>query len=111
MRAALVAGVALALGSSAWAQPEAPPVNFTIAFIGDQGLGPDSQAVLGLIRAEGADAVLHSGDFDYQDSPAAWDARSPPSWGRTFPTSPRSGITTRARFTGRAATRPTSPPG
>ena len=75
MRAALVAGVALALGSSAWAQPEAPPVNFTIAFIGDQGLGPDSQAVLGLIRAEGADAVLHSGDFDYQDSPAAWDAQ------------------------------------
>ena len=84
-RAALLAGVALALGSSAWARPAATPVNFTIAFIGDQGLNPNSQAVLRLIRDEGADAVVHSGDFDYQDSPAAWDAQINAILGPNFP--------------------------
>jgi len=29
--------------------------------------------VLGLIGSEGADMVLHQGDFDYQDDPDAWD--------------------------------------
>ena len=48
-----------------------------IAFIGDQGYEPvgESQgprAVLQLIKDEGADAVMHQGDFDYQDDPAAW---------------------------------------
>ena len=47
--------------------------NLRVAFIGDQGLGPDSVAVLELIRDEGADFVIHSGDFDYVDDPDAWD--------------------------------------
>jgi hypothetical protein len=46
-----------------------------IAFIGDQGLGGDAEAVLELIRDEGADAVVHMGDFDYEDKPAAWNAQ------------------------------------
>src|ERR1700693_6345554 len=36
-----------------------------IAFIGDVGHGPNQQAVLQLIKSEGAQAVLHQGDFDY----------------------------------------------
>jgi hypothetical protein len=49
------------------------PANFKVAFIGDQGSGSDAEAVLSLIKSEGAHAVLHQGDFDYQDDPAAWD--------------------------------------
>ena len=61
------------------------PPNLTIAFIGDQGLGTTSLAVLNLIRSEGADAVVHSGDFDYADNPAAWDAQINAVLGPDFP--------------------------
>ena len=36
-----------------------------IAFLADQGLGADAEAVLGIVKAEGAAAVVHAGDFDY----------------------------------------------
>src|SRR5439155_928271 len=85
MRALLASCVALAFGSLVWAEPGAPPVDFKIAFIGDQGLGPNAQAVLTLIRDEGASAVLHSGDFDYTDSPAAWDDQINGVLGANFP--------------------------
>src|SRR5260370_1359126 len=49
------------------------PANFKIAFIGDQGGGQNAVAVLNLINLEGANAVLHSGDLDYADNPAAWE--------------------------------------
>ena len=50
------------------------PPGFKVAFIGDQGLGSsDSIPVLELILNEGADMVLHQGDFDYNDDPDAWD--------------------------------------
>ena len=44
-----------------------------VAFIADQGLGPNAIAVLNLIKDEGAQMVLHQGDFDYKDDPDAWD--------------------------------------
>ena len=66
--------LAIASPSSTLA-PELPPPEFTIAFLGDQGLGGDAEAVLRLIRDEGADAVMHLGDFDYHDDPASWDAQ------------------------------------
>src|SRR5579863_9978232 len=43
----------------------ATDANLKIAFIGDTGHGPSQQAVLSLIKSEGAEAVLHQGDFDY----------------------------------------------
>ena len=52
-----------------------PPPNFKVAFIGDQGLGPNSVSVLQLIKNEGAQMVLHQGDFDYTNNPNAWDAQ------------------------------------
>ena len=44
-----------------------------VAFVGDQGLGPNAIAVLELIKDEGAQMVLHQGDFDYKDDPGKWD--------------------------------------
>ena len=64
---------------------EAPPANFKIAFIGDQGLGPNAVAVLNLIKQEGAQAVMHSGDLDYVDDPAAWEAQINSVLGANFP--------------------------
>ena len=81
----LALGLALASGSVALGQGQAPPVNFTIAFIGDQGLGASAEAVLRLIQAEGAEAVIHSGDFDYADNPAAWDSQINAILGENFP--------------------------
>jgi predicted phosphodiesterase len=59
--------------------------NFKIAFIGDQGSGAETRAVLSLIKSEGADLVLHQGDFDYNDDPAAWDAQINDILGQNFP--------------------------
>lgn len=64
---------------------EAPPANLKIAFIGDQALGPNAVAVLNLIKAEGAQAVMHSGDLDYADNPAAWEAQINNVLGANFP--------------------------
>src|SRR5688572_28228852 len=82
---AIVLSLALAFASFAVAQDGTTPVNFKVAFIGDQGLGPDSEAVLQLIRSEGAAAVIHSGDFDYADNPAAWEAQIDAILGADFP--------------------------
>ena len=76
--------LAIASPSSTLA-PELPPPEFTIAFLGDQGLGGDAEAVLRLIRDEGADAVMHLGDFDYHDDPASWDAQIDAILGPGFP--------------------------
>ena len=80
----LVFSLASALAPAAQApDPVSPDV--TIAFFGDQGLGGDAEAVLALIRDEGADAVIHMGDFDYEDDPAAWDAQIDAFLGADFP--------------------------
>jgi hypothetical protein len=57
----------------------------TVAFLGDQGLGPDAEAVLQLVVDEGSDAVVLSGDFDYGDDPAAWAAMLDDVLGPDFP--------------------------
>src|ERR1051325_11490632 len=64
---------------------ESPPADFKIAFIGDQGLGPNAVAVLNLIKLEGAQVVMHSGDLDYSDNPAAWEAQINSVLGANFP--------------------------
>lgn len=72
-----------------WAQTPTPlsetPPNFKIAFIGDQGLGKDAKAVLRLIKSEGAQAVLHQGDLDSENNPAAWDTQINNILGADFP--------------------------
>jgi len=50
------------------------PPGYKVAFISDQGLGvSDSEAVLNVIKNEGADMVIHAGDYDYRDDPDRWD--------------------------------------
>jgi hypothetical protein len=64
---------------------ETTTANLKIAFMGDQGLGPNSVAVLNLIKAEGAQAVLHLGDIDYVDNPGAWETQVNSVLGPNFP--------------------------
>lgn len=58
---------------------------FKVAFIGDQGLSSNSKKALQLIKKEGADMVLHQGDFDYQDDPEKWDEQINDILGDDFP--------------------------
>jgi len=93
-------GMAIALPSLVLAQGDIPPVNYTIAFIGDQGLGSNARAVLNLIKDEGADAVVHSGDFDYDNNPAGWDGQINDILGPDFPYFASIGNHDEARFYG-----------
>ncbi len=72
--------------NEAWweGQPQAPR-NLKVAFIADQGTSSDARAVLQLIRDEGADMVLHQGDFDYLDDPDLWDGMINDFLGPDFP--------------------------
>lgn len=56
-----------------------------IAFIGDVGHSPNQQAVLRLIKSEGAQAVLHQGDFDYADNPTQFWGSVDAVLGANFP--------------------------
>jgi predicted MPP superfamily phosphohydrolase len=57
----------------------------TVAFMADQALGKNARAVLRLVRAEGADLVLHQGDLDYRNDPDAWDRLITKILGADFP--------------------------
>jgi hypothetical protein len=70
---------------TARAAADTPPVNFKVAFLADQGPALSATAVLGLVRDEGAEAVLHLGDFDYIDNPQAWAAKIDAVLGPDFP--------------------------
>ena len=66
--------------------------DFRVAFIGDQGSTQEAIAVLNLIKDEGAQMVLHQGDFDYKDlppvnnpDPDAWDKVISDVLGDDFP--------------------------
>ena len=71
-------------GTAELPREETPP-GLLLAFLGDQGLGEDSRAVLELVKAEGAAAVVHLGDFDYKDDPEAWEAQLDAALGPQFP--------------------------
>jgi len=63
----------------------ATDANLKIAFIGDVGNGPNQRAVLSLIRSEGAQAVVHSGDFDYHGDPTGFWSSVDNILGSNFP--------------------------
>ncbi|XXX78682.1 DNRLRE domain-containing protein [Sorangium sp. So ce134] len=56
-----------------------------VAFIGDQGNDSDADAVLNLIKDEGAAATIHNGDFDYANNPSAWESRINNILGANYP--------------------------
>ena len=73
------------VGSPTATVPAGETAPVKVAFIGDQGSGDDAQAVLRLIKSEGAEIVLHQGDFEYEDDPQAWDAQINSILGPDFP--------------------------
>ena len=66
-----------------------PPPGLKVAFIGDSSVSPGAQAVLQLIRDEGADMVLAQGDLGYDErnpnSPLNWDSQINKVLGPNFP--------------------------
>lgn len=46
--------------------------NFKVAFVGDSGNEGEGGAGLELVKTEGAQLLVHLGDFDYGDSPSTW---------------------------------------
>lgn len=54
-----------------------PPYGFKVALVADQGINANSWRVMELIKDEGADMVIVSGDFAYNESnpnaPELWD--------------------------------------
>jgi hypothetical protein len=90
IRAATLAAtfaLAVVVAPIAHAEPTTPE-NFKVAFFGDQGVGPDAVAVLDLVAQEGAEAVVHLGDFDYLGNalgPEAWEAQIDATLGADFP--------------------------
>ena len=59
--------------------------NFKVAFIGDTGMGSNFTSTLNLIKSEGAQAVLHQGDFDYAFNAAGFFAKVDAVLGGDFP--------------------------
>jgi predicted phosphodiesterase len=57
----------------------------TVAFLADQGLGPNAVRVLRLVKQQGAQLVVHAGDLDYQNNPTAWDQQITDILGADFP--------------------------
>jgi len=57
--------------------------NLRVAFIADQSL--NGGAVLNLIKSEGADMVLHQGDFDYVNDHSQWNEMISNVLGDDFP--------------------------
>ncbi len=62
---ALLVAQAGQMGPIQAAAPTETTPNLKVAFLGDLGLSGNAQAVLQLVQAEGADLVLHQGDFGY----------------------------------------------
>eukprot|EP00128_Syssomonas_multiformis_P006114 Colp12_sorted_trinity150504_noHs@12868 len=61
------------------------PANLKIAFFGDQGLGSSPAKVLKMIKEFGAEAVIHLGDFDYEDDPASFQKLVDQELGAHYP--------------------------
>lgn len=67
------------------AQPTSTEPEFKVAFIGDSGAGSNFQQVLNLIKQEGAQMVLHQGDFAYSDGQSNWENMINQTLGSNFP--------------------------
>jgi len=61
------------------------PVNMTIAYFGDSGASEDTLAVYQLVLDEGAEAIVHLGDFDYCDDSTLFGKQIDAAFGEDFP--------------------------
>ncbi len=64
---------------------ESTDSDLKVAFIGDSGDGTGFEAVLTLIKNEGADLVMHQGDFDYKHDAKGFFAKIDAILGPKFP--------------------------
>ena len=65
--------------------PAKTPADFKVAIFGDLGLDKNSNKLLQLVKSEGTEMVLHLGDIDYGDDPAAHFKRIDSIFGPDFP--------------------------
>ena len=65
--------------------PSPAPGEVKICIIGDTGIGSPSVQTHGLCKAAGVDAILHTGDLDYTDSPSQWESFITNQMGASFP--------------------------
>lgn len=70
---------------AAQAQSIPTDANLKIAFIADTGNGSGFSSVLSLIKSEGAQAVVHQGDFDYSYNAGAFFGKIDSVLGANFP--------------------------
>ncbi|MFH1263765.1 MAG: metallophosphoesterase [Pseudomonadota bacterium] len=59
--------------------------NLKVAMFGDQDIGGNPESVLTLIKNEGAELILHNGDFDRHDDPNLWETPINNILGANFP--------------------------
>jgi Calcineurin-like phosphoesterase len=85
LQASKVNSRATAKRVSAAVDPGATVPNLKVAFIGDVGNGGNQRAVLNLIKSEGAQVVLHQGDFDYHSDPVGFWSSVDSILGANFP--------------------------
>jgi len=61
------------------------PINLTIAYISDTGMGDSTKYVYQLIQKEGAELIVHSGDLNIGSYPADFDQQLSKVLGSQFP--------------------------
>jgi hypothetical protein len=65
---------------------DAPPANLKVAFTGDTDSSPEGEAVMQLVKKQGAQALVVAGDLNYEKSNAkAWEAQINKNLGEDFP--------------------------
>jgi hypothetical protein len=66
--------------------PTPAPGNITtVCFIGDSGVGSNASSAHNTCIAGGAQAIVHMGDLDYQNSPTNWENFINSKVGQSFP--------------------------
>ena len=61
------------------------PINFKIAFLADSDIGTNADAVLDLVKNEGANVVVHPGDLNYAEVPQSFEDNINGILGTNFP--------------------------
>ena len=74
-------------GSSDNVQDDSAPTRrgIKIAMFGDQGTTENAKKVLQMVKNEGAELLVISGDFDYKNDPQAWRKMNESILGKDFP--------------------------
>ncbi len=87
----MVSGGSYVQFGSGTSQPPPPPAggatapNLKVAYVGDTVLSTTTKSLLSLIKNEGAELLVHLGDFDYTNNPTNWDAQTTSILGANFP--------------------------